>query len=91
MATQQQIDETPTAIAGLSTEQVYEVQLLGGGIAGLETATSAPPADSPTANAVRQGEVWYVYNESGENTYVWARTPGDESMRLVINEEIPSA
>ena len=89
MATHQLVTETPTAIAGLSDNTTYTVQLIGGGSVWLETAAAAPAADSLTASFVEAPMAVRVQNGSGEATYVWAASLKlNSQQRIVINEAI---
>ena len=88
MATHQVITDAPTAIAGLAQGTVYHVQLSGLGAVYLETASTAPAADSPSASYLDSDHAAYVRNGAGESTYVWRASPGRRVQRLVINERI---
>lgn len=86
MATYQDVTSAPTALAGLTVGTIYRVQLVGSA-AYIESASSAPAANSKSANLLQEGEWVRVRNASGEHTYIWT-TAIEDGQRVVINEEI---
>ena len=90
MATQQLVNLTPTAISGLAEDVVYMIQAVGGQATFLETASTAPAADSLTASVLGDLMSARVKLESGQSAYVWSTGPRTSQQRVVINEEIRS-
>ena len=77
-----EIDETPTALGGLTDGQAYLLQHASGDPVLLASAAAAPNASSTHALVLREGDKILVTPESG--VPLWAWTHG--KARLVTTE-----